>query len=131
MKQVLVDTSIWIEFFKHEDGKESEVLKDLLAKDLVVLAGPILTELFQGVKTKKEIEILKEIFAALPMLKTEDNLWERAGLLSHEIRKHGHTLKTMDAIIAQYALDNSCLLYSIDKDFKLIAQYSSLELLPI
>ncbi|MEW6007145.1 MAG: two-component regulator propeller domain-containing protein [bacterium] len=53
-EKVVVDTSIWIEYFNNPTSKEGEVVKDLLEEDRVVITGSIMAELLQGARTEKD-----------------------------------------------------------------------------
>jgi len=56
MKKVLVDSSIWIEYFKGS-GNFSE-LDELIGKDLICINKVILTELIPFLHERKEYELI-------------------------------------------------------------------------
>ena len=78
--------------------------------------------MFQGVKFKNELKVLKETLSAFNILSENNATWKKARLLSNEIRKKGCTVKT---------IENNCFLYSLDKYFKRITKYSKLKLLEV
>ena len=75
---VLVDTSVWIQYFNKLDSKPGKSVEGLLREGRVVRTGIILTELLQGAKIEKEFNAILESMAALPFLETTQNTWVKA-----------------------------------------------------
>lgn len=117
---VLVDTSIWIEYFNKPDSNAGKSLENLLKKGRVFLTGIILTELLQGAKIEKEFESILESMLALPFLETTLNTWIQAGRISFALRKKGITIPTTDLIIANLSLENNCKIFTLDLHFNKI-----------
>jgi len=117
---VLVDTSIWIEYFNKPDSNAGKSLENLLKKGRVFLTGIILTELLQGAKIEKEFESILESMLALPFLKTTLNTWIQSGRISFALRKKGITIPTTDLIIASLSLENNCKIFTLDLHFNKI-----------
>jgi len=117
---VLVDTSIWIEYFNKPDSNAGKSLENLLKKGRVFLTGIILTELLQGAKIEKEFESILESMLALPFLETALNTWIHAGRISFALRKKGITIPTTDLIIASLSLENNCKIFTLDLHFNKI-----------
>jgi predicted nucleic acid-binding protein len=67
---VLVDTSVWIQYFNKLDSKSGKSVEGLLREGRVVGTGIVLTELLQGAKIEKEFNAILESMAALPFLET-------------------------------------------------------------
>ena len=55
---VLIDTSVWIEFFRKKGSPVSARLTEYLKLGQACYTGPIAVELYQGAKTQKEIQVL-------------------------------------------------------------------------
>jgi len=117
---VLVDTSIWIEYFNKPDSNAGKSLENLLKKGRVFLTGIILTELLQGAKIEKEFESILESMLALPFLETTINTWIQSGRISFALRKKGITIPTTDLIIASLSLENNCKIFTLDLHFNKI-----------
>jgi len=117
---VLVDTSIWIEYFNKPDSRAGESLENLLKQGRVLGAGLVLTELLQGAKIEKEFELILDNMTALPFLETTLNTWIEAGRISFSLRKKGITIPTSDLIIASLALEKHCLIFTLDPHFNKI-----------
>ncbi len=131
MKKILIDTSVWIEFFNIPDSKNTAIVKNLLTNDLVTLAGPIVLELYQGTGSTKDLKKLEEVIDVLEILQFEQKLWKECGELANKLKIHGFTVKTIDIIIAGIAIYNKCKIFSLDNHFAIISKYSNLELFEV
>lgn len=117
---VLVDTSVWIEFFNRPLSREAQMVKELLEADRVALAGAVLTELIHGARSPKERELLARTLSILPFLEPDREDWLRAGFLLNDLRGRGLTLPVTDAILAQLCLRHRLALFSLDHHFNRI-----------
>lgn len=125
---VLVDTSVWIDFFRNPSLPTSRALAILLDDDRVCIAGPVLTELHHGCRTSKEWRHLKNLLEPLPRILVDDDLWDRVGELAYAMARKGHTLFIVDGLIACLAMQHKLFVFSLDKHFVQIAKYSELKL---
>ena len=89
---VLVDTSIWIEYFNKPQSKFGASLERLLHQQRVVVCGIILAELLQGTKTESEFNDVLDSLACLPFLETNLNTWIETGRISFSLRRKGITI---------------------------------------
>ena len=117
---VLVDTSVWIQYFNRIDSKPGQAVEGLLRQERAVGTGIVLTELLQGAKIEKEFDAILESMAALPFLETTQNTWIKAGRISFTLRKSGITIPTTDLVIASVALEYDCLIFTLDPHFEKI-----------
>lgn len=117
--KALIDTSIWIEFFRKREPYYDIVLK-LLAEDKVCCAGIILAELMQGAKTEKELQVIKEFISVFEFLQETPAIWEKSGSLSFMLRQQGKTSGLSDCHIAVLAAENSVAIFTLDKHFDVI-----------
>lgn len=118
MKKVLVDTSIWIEYFK---GKK--MVQDIIhdPKNFqCFIVGSVIAELLLGIKTSSEKNRLITCLNVLPMLEITDNDWIDAGNTGNLLRQKGITVPLPDLIIFSVANKNSCALFTMDKHFEII-----------
>ena len=122
---VLVDSSIWVEYFRGsaKDGK----LDFLIEENLLVVNDLILAELIPALhlrRQRKLIGLMREI-VCLPLdVDWTDLIQMQIACLKHGINKVG----IPDLMIAQHAIQNHLELYTRDKHFKLIAQQIPLTL---
>ena len=113
---ILVDTSSWIQFFRGSRPIADRV-DQLLAANEVALCGPVLTELRRGLRSPAERRKVIPLFDGCHMLAQPDHLWEEAGDLGYALARKGVTVKTLDLLIATYALSHGIALLAADSDF--------------
>ena len=117
---VLLDTSVWIQYFNRLDSKPGKSVEGLLREGRAVGTGIVLTELLQGAQIEKECNAILESMAALPFLETTQNTWIKAGRISYDLRRKGITIPTTDLILASLALEYDCLIFTLDPHFEKI-----------
>lgn len=100
---VLIDTSAWIWFFRTASHPLGDLVEELVRADLAAIAGPVVAELLQGVRSSKEERQLQHVFRAVPYLESTRLEWERAGRRLHLLRRQGITVPISDALIAETA----------------------------
>ncbi len=117
--RILVDTCVWLEFFNLQSvlGK---TLEHLLIADSVATCGIVLFELMQGIKTEKEISLIRSVLSQLPYMEMNRSLWEKAAILSSSLRKKGIAIPLSDIFIATIALEHNLSIFTIDKHFESI-----------
>lgn len=128
---ILVDTSVWIDFFDHPASIYAIELKDLIKKDTdICLSEIIFTEILQGIKDDKIFEEIKDYLINFPIFKARGlETYIQAADIYRLCRKKGKSIsKTVDALIAVIAIENHLLLFHKDKDFDLISSYTGLKI---
>jgi predicted nucleic acid-binding protein len=126
----LVDTSAWIAFFRGEEPCAS-VVEGLLEENQVVLCGPILTELRRGLRPQERRQVLP-LLEGCGLLEQPTNLWLEAGDLGAVLARKGASPKSLDLLIATYALAHDVPLLTLDRDFELMRRAgASLHLVPV
>ena len=99
---IVVDSSVWIDFFNGASTAEVERLDSLLGVTPVAIGDLILVEVVQGFRQDKDVAMARQLFrslAPLPMLGAR-NAWKAAENY-RELRRRGITVrKTIDGIIA-------------------------------
>lgn len=114
---ILIDTSAWIQFFRGQEPLASWV-DDALAAHDAALCGPIETELRRGLLNERERKKVLPLLSSCHWLSTPNNLWAEAGDLGYGLRRRGITPKTLDLLIATYALASDVALLTADSDFR-------------
>jgi predicted nucleic acid-binding protein len=112
---ILVDTSAWIEFFRGREPLASRV-DGLLDTNDVAVCGPVLLELRRGLRAADRGTVLP-LLEACHLLEQPPALWEEAGELGAAAGRRGSTVKSLDLLIAAYALSHSVPLLTTDSDF--------------
>ncbi len=112
----LVDTSAWIEFFRGR-APIAETVDVLLDGGDAALCGPVLTELRRGLRTERERRMVLPLLGGCHLLSQPARLWEEAGDLGFFLARKGVTAKTLDLLVAAYALAHGAALLTTDADF--------------
>ena len=120
--KVLVDTNVWIAYFRGERAKAqeqpaAEALDRLIGEDRVVLCGVVEMELYQGLR-ENEQELLEAQFSALAFFETSREDFRRAGHLLGHLRRQGVTIPSPDALIASLCLRHNLMLLENDGHFE-------------
>lgn len=122
---ILVDSSVWIDYFNGVESNETNKLDETLGVEEVAIGDLILTEVLQGFRNDKDYKIAKDVLTSLNiygMLGTELAL--KSAHNFRKLRKQGVTIrKTADVIIATYAIENKTPLLFSDKDFLPFVKY--------
>jgi hypothetical protein len=125
---IVVDSSVWIDYFTGTDNKQANTLDNILGLKPVAIGDLILTEVLQGFRHDKDYKAARELFddvIIFEMLGTEMALKSADNF--RVLRKKGITVrKTADVIIATFCIDRKLPLLFSDKDFKPFVQHLGL-----
>lgn len=127
-ERVLVDTSVWVSYFRGGSPVISEKVDSLLAGDEVCVPKIVLAELVQGAKSEREISTIEDFFDAFTILDQRQETWLKAGKLSRELKIKGKTIHLLECYIAVIAMENSCAILTLDDHFKEIQKVMPLAL---
>lgn len=128
---VIVDTSVWIDYFNGRYNKFTEKLADLEKKKYdIFTTGIIITEILSGIRSSKDYKIIKEKLLQLSYVNLiYPSTYIESALIFKKGKKTGITIrKIIDCLIAQLAIENGLLLLHHDKDFDRIATFSKLKI---
>ena len=116
---IAVDTSVWIDFFR---GRSPivEKLFVLLNQDEVALPVSVKIEILSGAR-KSEVHRLDRVLSALPILYPTEGLWRRTEQWVTAGAAAGQRFGVGDLLVAALAIENGCTLWSLDGDFKRMA----------
>jgi predicted nucleic acid-binding protein len=128
---VLVDTTVWIDFFADRSEPHVTALTELIEnEDDLCLCGIILAEVLQGIRSDEEYIKTKDYFGDLILLPMEKSTFVQAAEIYRSLRKLGITIrKPVDCMIASVAIDHDIRLLHNDRDFDYIAKHSKLKIL--
>jgi predicted nucleic acid-binding protein len=116
--EIIVDTSVWIEFFRDADAPITLYLHTLLRSRRVIIVGMVLAEILQGVKDPGEANLVQENMEKLPYLEMTRELWQTAGGLSAALRRKGITIPLSDLTIAAVAISEDHEVFTLDPHFQ-------------
>ncbi|HEX7016536.1 MAG TPA: PIN domain-containing protein [Cyclobacteriaceae bacterium] len=111
---ILVDTSIWIDYFRQVTGPVAETLAEYIERDQVVALSPVFGELLQGVRDQREEKIVLEHWKNLPKI-DESNLFVEAGRLSYRHKLYSAGVGLIDCYILAAARVHKLDILSLDK----------------
>ena len=120
-KAVLPDTCAWIDYFNGRTTPLADSLAQALNDRDVVTCGVVIFELFQGVKTDKESEVLRSAFCSLRNLEMDSELWLSAARLSASLRAKGTMIPFSDIIIAALAHRHDLVVLTVDQHFRQVS----------
>jgi predicted nucleic acid-binding protein len=90
----------------------------LLDANEVALCGPVITELRRGLRSPAERTRVIPLLTGCHLLSDPPNLWEEAGDLGYALTRRGITVKTIDLLVATYALSHGVAVLTTDSDFE-------------
>lgn len=122
---VLVDSSVWIEYFRSTD--KTTTLAYLIAEDFVVVNDLVLAELIPALRLSHKLKHIR-LMQIIHCPQLELNWTELIEMQVLCLRKGINKVGIPDLIIAQHAMQNDFELYTLDKHFKLLAGILPLKL---
>jgi predicted nucleic acid-binding protein len=127
-QMILVDTSVWIDYFNGKDNKHTEYLDGALIEGNVALGDLIFLEILQGIREDKEYQRVTSLLGRLDQYTLVDkNMVAHCANHYRSLRKKGITIrKTADVIIATFCIQNHIPLLYTDKDFDPFVEYLKL-----
>ncbi|MCL1955567.1 MAG: PIN domain-containing protein [Brevinematales bacterium] len=132
MNTILVDTTIWIDFFcEKERSKQADVLQKIIEEENNICICPIIyQEVLQGVRDDKTFIEIKNILQNVTMINTPImTVTDYAIDLYRSLRKKGISIrKPYDCLIASYAIIEDIYLLHNDSDFSQMENNSKLKI---
>jgi predicted nucleic acid-binding protein len=126
MKNIIVDTSVWIDFFnKKNSSPETEILKKLIEDNKQICICPVIyQEILQGIRDDKLFDKIKKILLKRNIINIDImEVTNKAIDIYRTLRKKGITIrKSIDCLIAAYAIIGKMYLLHKDNDFVEIAK---------
>jgi predicted nucleic acid-binding protein len=125
---VVVDTSVWIDYFNGKATYETELLERLLGAERLLIGDLILTEVLQGFRSDADFKRGRNYLEALevrPMVGLEVAM--AAANNYRSLRALGVTVrKTIDVLIATFCIIENHSLLHCDRDFDPFERYLGL-----
>ena len=92
----------------------------LIDADEVAVCGPIVCEIRRGLRSRSERFRVLSLLEGCHHLVQPTNLWEEAGELGAQLGRRGATVKTLDLLIATFAIAHGVPILTGDSDFTLM-----------
>ncbi|MCP9290236.1 type II toxin-antitoxin system VapC family toxin [Gracilimonas sediminicola] len=127
---ILVDTSVWIDYFNGVSTKHTDSLDRILSEQFVLVGDIILTEILQGFDSDKEFRLAKQALDSLDCVHLGGkSLAIKAASNFRFLRSKGITIrKTVDVLIGSWCIEHEVELLHNDKDFDQIATQLPLQI---
>lgn len=126
---ILVDSSVWIGYFRAADTPQVALLDSLLGRTRIAVGDLIAAEVLQGVHSQKEFKAVKKAFDAFTRLDLGGyDLAVKAAQNYRLLRAKGVTLrKTIDTLIATRCIEDDLTLLHADRDFAPFVEHLGLQ----
>lgn len=128
-EKILIDTSVWIDYFKNKTAGLSKKVDEILSKHEVYVPKIVIAELIQGSKSEREISVIEDFVDAFNIIDQKEDTWIKAGKLSFSLKRKGKNVNLTDCYIAMIAKDYGCHIFSLDEHFKDIQKSVDIDLI--
>lgn len=128
-EKILIDTSIWIDYFQNKSSLISEKVDKILSENEVFVPKIVIAELIQGAKSEKEISIIEDFLDAFHIVDQKEDTWLKAGRLSYDLKKKGKTIHLLDCYITAIAQEHECMIFTLNRHFKEIQSIADISLI--
>jgi predicted nucleic acid-binding protein len=125
---ILVDSSVWIDYFRGAATPEADRLDALLGTEPVAIGDLILTEVLQGFTSERQFgQALAMLRSLEPITIGGQDIAEQAARNFRTLRAKGVTVrKTIDTLIATRCIEDGLPLLYSDRDFDPFVEYLGL-----
>jgi predicted nucleic acid-binding protein len=126
---ILVDTSVWIDYFNGKDSHYTTYLDNALIDSTVALGDLIFLEILQGFKNDQDYKSAKSMLSRLDQYRLfDENMVEPCAENYRFLCKKGITIrKTADVIIATFCISNNLPLLYTGRDFDPFVKHLNLK----
>jgi len=117
---ILVDSSVWIDYFRGEDTAQTEKLDGLLDREPLAIGDLVLAEVLQGFTNNGDFNKAMSLLTSLDIVDIGGvNIAIQAAKNFRTLRGLGITVrKTIDTLIATRCIESGYVLLHNDRDFE-------------
>jgi predicted nucleic acid-binding protein len=128
---VLVDTSVWIDYFGETLNPKVDYLDQMLDHKDVLVGDLVMIEVLQGIRLDRDFRIVQRSFSVLEHVSLVDPfLAVKCAQNNRTLRRLGVTVrKTTDCVIATWCIENHVPLLHSDRDFETFEKHLGLVVL--
>lgn len=128
---ILVDSSVWIDYFNGRKTWQTDLLEKLFSEVPIIIGDLILTEILQGFRSDNDYKTAKAFLSELPFRRIGGyKVAVQSAQNYRTLRKKGVTVrKTIDVIIGTYCILERLPLLHDDRDFEPMASHLPLNIL--
>lgn len=130
---ILVDSSVWIDYFNGKKTSQTDWLDSALGNKPIIIGDLILTEVLQGFQSENDFRKAKKILLEFPFMEmVGQNMAIKSAANYRLLRKKGVTIrKTIDVMIGTFCIYYHFSLLHDDRDFDPIEKYLKLKTIRI
>ena len=116
---LMVDTSVWIDFFADRDTPEVQILDRAIDREPIGLGDLTLCEVLQGIRSDRQFRRVRDELWGLGVVPVVDtDIALKAAENYRSLRRRGITIRrTIDALIATFCIEKGHVLLHNDRDF--------------
>ncbi len=116
---IVIDTSVWIDYFNGSRTPQSDALDLALGRELLVIGDLIMTEVLQGFRSESDFRKARRLLGTLEFREMVGREVAIGSARNYRaLRARGVTIrKTIDVIIATFCISNGHRLLHSDRDF--------------
>jgi predicted nucleic acid-binding protein len=128
---IVVDTSVWIDYFNGRSTPASNLLGSLLGRERLAIGDLILTEVLQGFRSDLDVRLALDFLSAFEF----QTMGGRAVAIDsarnyRRLRGRGVSVrKTIDVMIGTFCIKNGHQLLHADRDFDPMERYLGLDVI--
>ena len=128
---ILVDSSVWINYFNGHSSWQTNLLDNLLSDVPIIIGDLILTEILQGFRSDNDYESAKSYLSDLPFRQMGGyRIAVQSAQNYRLLRENGVTVcKTIDVIIGTYCIMEGLPLLHDDRDFDPMVSHLTLKVI--
>jgi predicted nucleic acid-binding protein len=126
---ILVDSSVWIDYFRGLDTPQVGILDGLFGRTRLAIGDLIVAEVLQGVRGEREFNLVRKTLDAFTQIDLGGyDIAIKAAKNYRILRDKGIPVrKTIDTIIATRCIESDLTLLHADRDFTPFAEYLGLK----
>ena len=125
---ILVDSSVWIDYFRGTQTPQTEKLDGLLSSEPIAVGDLVLTEVLQGFGSERDFNQARSLLTTLLVVELGgQDIAIQAARNFRILRAQGVAIrKTIDTIIATRCIESGFILLHSDRDFDPFVQHLGL-----
>jgi predicted nucleic acid-binding protein len=128
---ILVDSSVWVDYFRGKTTLQTDKLDLLLGHELLAVGDLILAEVLQGFDSDRDFKAAQRLLTSLAVVEIGGlEVAIQAAKNYRELRRRGVTIrKTVDTMIATRCIESGYDLLHCDRDFDPFVAYLGLNVI--
>jgi len=130
---ILVDSSVWIDYFNGQRTSQTNWLNSALGYKLIIMGDLILAEVLQGFQNEEDFKTAKNLLLEFPFMEmVGQELAIKSAMNYRFLRKKGVTVrKSIDVMIGTFCINHQISLLHDDRDFDPLGKYLKLKTVKI